>query len=107
MALTHLATDVNLEGGWSGLWTAITNALPGITTLLTIVGVCLVAGAIIGFIMERRKGGGGFGGGQGSSKLWWTLAGGAVLAGTNTVMPLLLKLADAVINFGIGVLGSV
>ena len=22
MALTHLATGVSLEGGWSGLWTA-------------------------------------------------------------------------------------
>lgn len=87
-------TSIDFAGSWSKFWTAISGSLGGLTTILSIVGMLLVVGGILGYIWERRKGGGG----GGHSKLGWTILVGAILAGPNVVIPALLTLFDFAAN---------
>lgn len=87
---------INLAGGWSKFWTAVSAAIgTQILTLLTIIGVLMVVGAIIKWIFDKRRGGGAM---QGSGAVLWTLVAGSILAAPAIIVPLLLKILDAVIN---------
>lgn len=87
--------EVNLKGGWGTFWGAITAGFPGITTLMTVIGVALVVFALIKWAWDRRRGGGM---GQGSQPLWGALVPGAILAAPAVLFPLLLGLLDWVAN---------
>lgn len=96
------AGEVNLADGWDKFWIPFSNALPGLDTLLTVIGVGLVAFAIGSWLWERRRGGGM--GGQGNSKLLWTGLAGAAFAAPTVIFPIGLMIIDAIINFVLEVL---
>ncbi|GAA4033882.1 hypothetical protein GCM10023063_17180 [Arthrobacter methylotrophus] len=98
MAVPTAADKVDLQGGWDAFWGAITTGFPGITTLMTVVGVCLVVFALIKWAWDRRRGGGM---GQGSQPLWGALVPGAILAAPAVLFPLLLSILDFVANIAI------
>ena len=69
-----------------------------LTTLLTSIGMVLVAFAIIRWLWDRRRSG--FQGNH--SDPMWTFGVGAVLAAPDVIIPLLLGLADLVTNTVVG-----
>lgn len=97
------AGGVNLSGGWSTAWGGISGAVPGLTGILTTVGVILVSYALVKFAWDRKRGAGGGGGGN---SLPWFLVIGAICAGPAIVMPILLKLADFAINGVVGLFNT-
>lgn len=98
--LVILAGKVNLQGGWAKVWNSISSAVPGLTGLMTSIGVILVAYAIGKWIWDKRKGGGG-----NSSGVFWTIVVGALFAAPAVVIPILLKFADWIANTVIGLVG--
>lgn len=96
---------VNFSGAWSTFWSKISQPISKLLTLLTIIGVLLVVGALISYVFEKRRSGGGFnGGGAGNSKIGWALAAGIILAAPNALIPLLLKIIDGVANAFLNIL---
>lgn len=93
-----MAGEVNLHSGWATFWGAITAGFPGITTLMTVIGVALVVFALLKWAWDRRRGGGM---GQGSQPLWGALIPGSILAAPSVLFPLLLGLLDWVANIAI------
>lgn len=93
-----MATKVNLKGGWDSVWGAVKAGFPGIGTLLTVVGVILVLGALLKFVWERRRGGGMA---QGAQPLWGALIPGAVLCAPALLIPMFLGILDWIINIAI------
>lgn len=89
---------VSLKNGWNGVWTAVTTGFPGITTLLTVIGVVLVVGALLKWAWDRRRGGGM---GQGAQPLWGALIPGAILCAPALLFPMLLGILEWVINIAI------
>lgn len=85
--------QVSLKAGWTTLWGSVSSAAPGLTSMLTVIGVALVLIAVIGWIWQRRRGGGGQ-----SSGMIWTLVVGAVLSAPAVVIPILLTIVDWIIN---------
>lgn len=97
------ATTVNLKGGWTSFWTAITAGFPTITTMMTIVGVILVVFALVKWAWDRRRGGGMA---QGAQPLWGALIPGAILAAPDMLFPILLGILDLVINVVISLINA-
>lgn len=91
--------DVNLKGSWSTFWTAISSGFSGLNTMLSIVGVALVAIAIFKWVWDRRR----QGGAGNHQPLWGALLVGALLCAPTVLMPLLLTVMDAVGNIGVSV----
>lgn len=85
---------VNLSGSWDTLWNAITSgAGPQFTAILSVLGVGIVVVSLLGFLFGRlRKKT------DNNGKLLIALAVGGVLAAPGVVFPLVLQLADLVIN---------
>lgn len=92
-----MKNEIDLSGSWDKVWSAVSGDST-ITTLAAIVGVILVLAAIGGFIWRKARGKGSEGAGRG---LILTLLIGAILAAPSVVLPLLLGLADLLINTGI------
>lgn len=87
---------VNLASGWNTLWGAISSVIGGpVMTLLTIVGVILVVGAIATYFFQKRRGGGAM---QGLGPVMWAMVCGAMLAAPQVIIPLALTLLDFAIN---------
>ncbi|HEX9229305.1 MAG TPA: hypothetical protein VF885_22125 [Arthrobacter sp.] len=86
---------VNLAGSWTKFWNAITAGYPGITTMMSIIGVALVVFALVKWAWDRRRGGSM---GQGAQPLWGALIPGAVLAAPTVILPILLQLLDWLAN---------
>lgn len=84
---------VNFHGNWTTFWGAAQGQLGGILTLLGIIGLLLVAGAVIMWIYRKSRGGGG-----NTSGLVWTIVVGAILASPNFLIPMLLRVIDFFIN---------
>lgn len=91
----QMAGEVNLKGGWNGVWSAVNAGFPGLTKLMTIIGVILVVFALLKWAWDRRRGGGM---GQGSQPLWGALIPGAILCAPGVLFPMLLGLLDWVAN---------
>lgn len=86
--------SIDLVSGWNTLWTPFSSSNKALVTIITAVGVALIVFAILKFVWQRQKGQG-----VGWQTLGWPLAAGAILAGPNLLIPLLLKIAQAVIDF--------
>lgn len=86
---------VNLSGGWSKLWSAITSGWPGLTTVMSVIGVLMVVIALLTYAWQHRKGNSMA---QGSNVIWGSLIIGALLAAPGLLFPLLLGILDWVIN---------
>lgn len=87
---------INLSGGWATLWSAL-NIPPGLTVVLTVVGVIIVVFAIIKWIIDRKRMGNS-NMGQSSTPLMWAMIAGAALAAPNIIIPIALTFLDWIIN---------
>ncbi|WP_156250808.1 hypothetical protein [Pseudactinotalea terrae] len=85
----------NLLGAWERFWGVLSgaNGVGTLFTILAVVGVLLIVGSGIKFLWDKRRGGG-----ANSKALIWTIIAGAVLAGPNLFIPLILRLVDIVVN---------
>lgn len=93
------AGSVNLSGGWDKAWSAVSGAIPGLSGMLSIIGVILLVYAFVTWLWERRRGsGGGGGGGAGGNKLVNYGLIGALCAAPGVIIPLFLKIFDWVAN---------
>lgn len=85
--------NVNLRGAWTGLWAKInTGDFSQVLTLITWVGVALLAFALVKWAWNKRKGSA-----QGSEVLYSAII-GAVFSAPNFLIPLVLGIFDAVAN---------
>jgi hypothetical protein len=96
--------EIDLSGGWTTVWNAISGPLATFTTFLTAVGVIIIVMAVLKFLWDKRRGSGGGGGGQGASSIGWAIALGAVLAGPNLILPLVLEVVDIFANAAINLI---
>lgn len=92
-----MGNTVNLAAAWAGLWGKVSGgSAAGLITLLTWVGVGMVAFAILKWAWSRRRGG------AQAGLLGWPMFVGAALAAPNAVIPAVLwvidLLANAVVN---------
>lgn len=99
-----MGNSSNLAGAWSSFWGAISGSagINNLTTILAIVGMLLIVGALVKFVWDKRRGGGG-----NSQAVIWTMIVGGILAGPNVFIPLLLTLADFIVNLFETILRSV
>ena len=85
----------NLAGGWATIWSAITSAWPGVNTMLNLIAAALVTFALAKFFWQKRKG---LQGGR-TDELWGTLLVAAVIGLPGVFLPILLTIADKLIDF--------
>ena len=87
---------VNFRESWSKFWSSLTSStgIGGLFTLLSLVGMLLVAMAIIKWAWDRRRGGGG----GGSGAIIGAVIVGALLSAPNLIIPIVLLIVDVVIN---------
>lgn len=93
---------VDLSQSWGKLWASASTSsgFSELRWVLTVVGTIIVASAILRYIWDSRKG-------QGRRQhVLWSLAIGAILVLPGVLIPVLLTLADAVINLIIGASGK-
>lgn len=95
-----MGTTVDLAGAWSGLWGRITSAagISGLLTLVTWVGVGMVAFAIIKWGWSKRRGS------AQAGLLGWPLFVGAALAAPNAILPGVLWVVDLIANAVVNIL---
>lgn len=100
---------INLAEGWDKVYTPIRDALgPNILNLLTAVGVIVVVAAIGKWMWDKRRGGGMGGGGRGmTDQIGWSLLLGATLSAPALIIPIFLKILDAVANGIAGIFNGV
>lgn len=84
---------VDLSAAWGSFWTPFSSAIGAeATTLITVIGVVVLIASIAGYIFQKRRGG------ANTSGLFWAALFGAVLCAPAVLFPLLLQLADFIIN---------
>lgn len=100
-ALAPPAAKVNLSAAWSSFWTPVQAAIgPAAVTLITVVGLMVLLSSLGTYIFQRRRGTG-----KGNtSGLFWAAMFGALLIAPSVLFPLLLQLADFVVNGAISLL---
>lgn len=96
-SLTVMATEINLSPSWNTFWDAISAPAGKLVTLASIIGVALIAFAIVKWAWDRRRGGGG-----NSSALMGALLIGVILSAPDGVIPIVLNLFDMIANAVIG-----
>lgn len=95
-----MGNTVNLAGAWTSLWGRIAGGeAAGLITLLTWVGVGMVAWAIVKWAWSRRRGG------AQAGLLGWPLFVGSALAAPNAVIPAVLWMFDLIANAVIRIAG--
>lgn len=101
------AANIDLRGPWNTFMTGL-DAVPGMNgvfTLMAVVGVALIAFALITIAWEKRRGAGGGMGGSGS-KLGWVAAAGSLLAAPKVILPVLLWIVEAIANLAFNIVNS-
>lgn len=91
-----MGNTIDLAGGWNTLWGAL-NIPPAMMTLLTVVGVIIVIGAILKWVFERKRQGS-QGMGQSSGPLLWAALAGVAIAAPALIIPIFLTIIDWIIN---------
>lgn len=87
--------EVRLAEGWGKVWGALTSAWPGLSNFLNVLAVLFAAAGFLKWIWDRRRNPG-----QGDNKgLIGALLIAAALAAPDLLFPLMLWLADGVINW--------
>lgn len=99
------AAAINLSSGWAAFWGAVSGAIPGLSGMMTTVGVILLVFALGKYLWERRRNGGG--GGQGGSTLMWTAIVGALLAAPPVIIPIFLTIVDWGLNSLVAIFNAV
>lgn len=92
--------QINLKGSWDAVWSGITSSIPGLSILLSIFAVVMLSITLVLWFWQRRKN---LGAG-GSQALIGTAVAAAVFAAPDLIIPLLLGLADGILNFVVGLL---
>lgn len=87
-----LPMQSNLAGTWAAFWGKLTTPLAGIITILTFVGIALIVGGVLKYFWDRRRGG------ANTGQLLWAIGIGALLVTPNALLPILLRLADMIVN---------
>lgn len=96
MNILMLPLKVDLQGGWSDVWSALKGAVgPSLTNILTIAGVVIVVLALIGWLWKRRRNLAQQGG---HAEIAGAFMVGALLLAPEVIIPILLWLADGIIN---------
>lgn len=95
---------IDLVSAWSTFWSKIGASYTGtpIETVVTIIGIALIALTLLKFGWDKRRGGG-----AKQSPIWWTLALGGLLISPNVLIPAILRALQWVINLALGLLGNV
>ena len=88
---------IDLNGSWGRFWGSITStaSIGRLMTLLSIIGVLIVAAALVKWAWDRRRG---MSGGGGSGAVWGSLLVGAVLSAPNLLIPIVLQIFDILVN---------
>ncbi|GEL48044.1 hypothetical protein CHO01_31600 [Cellulomonas hominis] len=87
-------SSVNLVGAWTTFWNAINQgSFSRLMTIITVLGVCAVVFAGLGFLWRKRRNNGGD-----AKGLWWSLGLGAAASAPNFLIPIVLTVLDLVIN---------
>lgn len=98
------AETVDLSHSWDQFWGSFRTAVgEDLLTLITMIGMLLVVGAILKWLWDRRRGNGG-GGMGGANAILWTLLLGATLAAPGLLIPLFLNLLDGLANAFVSVM---
>lgn len=98
------AETVDLSLSWDQFWGSFRTAVgEELLTLITMVGMLLVVGAVLKWLWDRRRGNGG-GGMGGANAILWTLLLGATLAAPGLLIPLFLNLLDGLANAFVSVM---
>lgn len=91
--------EVDLSGQWGTLWGAVKSAIPSISTILGMIALILVVVAIAAWIWGKRRN---VKAGDNQAVIGALIV-AAVFAAPDLVFPLLLTIADGLINFVIGI----
>lgn len=95
------AESVNFTGPWSTLWGKVNQGTFGdFMTLMTFIGIGVVIIAIGKLVWDKRRGGGN------PQPVLWSLLAGALFAAPNALIPIVLKLAEIVVNTIARVIGA-
>lgn len=90
---------MDLVAGWNNLWGAVSGG-GKLGVILAAVGVAIIVFAVLSWLWKKRNGGGG-----GMSGFpWMMILLGAILAGPSVVIPLILMIAQVIINIVIGLM---
>lgn len=96
---------IELVGPWNTLWGGITSSLGGgknFIGVVAVLGVILIVAGLITFLWQKRRGSGG-----NTKQLVMTTVIGALLAGPSVVIPLILTIAELLVNIVLGVANKV
>jgi hypothetical protein len=95
---------VDLSSSWGKIWTALSNStgFSKLQWVITVVGIILILSSLLRYLWSRRTGGG-----QGGHQpVFWTLFVGAILMLPQVLIPVILTVADAIINAISGIAGQ-
>lgn len=99
-ALAANADKINLAGSWATFWSKLNQGTFGqVMVYVGWIGLGVLLASVIKFAWDKRRGSGG----QTSALLWSAIV-GAICAAPNFLFPLVLKLADLLLNAGANLL---
>lgn len=91
-----MASDI--AGGWNAFYTMIGGAggiIPGLWRAFALIGVAIFVWALCSYLWKKFRQRGGQGDGK---RLGWAMAFAALFVSPSFIIPLLAKVADALIN---------
>ncbi|KQP01415.1 hypothetical protein [Leifsonia sp. Leaf264] len=98
-------SELDLKGAWDTFWTTISGTYSGspIETIVTCVGIGLIAFSVLKYFWDKRRGNAGI---RGHSAIWWSLGFGALLTGPAATIPFVLGLLQVVIDIAMNLISS-
>lgn len=94
----RVANVTDFRGGFDNFWSTLTSSVPGLTTVMNIIGIILVVFAIISYLWQHRRGTNWSGGTQ---IITGSLVVGGALMAPGLILPLILGAFDWIIEFGV------
>jgi len=98
----------NLSADWTSFWNTVSAAsgMSGVLKLLSIIGVVLAVGSLVGWLWEIRRQGGFRGAARSHHKLIFGFIVGLILAGPGLVLPIFLTFFTQLVNGFLSLLSS-